>query len=1449
MTIASSWLDVVVGIDFHIEIVPTPAPTPTPFPHPHCSVVWDPVGYVMGEITGMAFAAVVGAPIQPAGPVLVGGSMGTVAGDAASMPIKHILIPPGTTFVVGLPPSDADLVVGSQTVTFRGSSAVRAGEVALPCSEPLPLPTGSVVPVPKGPAITMVGGPPAISWGAALGALGGRMLRKKWVSDKLHGLVAKVIPEKMQRLRRLVHKSVCFFTGHPVNVATGGVTTSAVDFSLPGPIPLTLSRDYDSNWFDRKGPLGHGWSHSLDGRVWIETGKVVLLTEDGRELEFSTRDLHEGVARDGDALWHPVERATLRSHGHHRWTLRTADGLVRTYGPVRGEPHDESRRGCSRLVSIEDRAGHKIEFAYDERARLQQITDSGGRQIGFEHDAADRLRRVWLPAPDGNGLRQHVEYRYDDAGDLVEVKDAAGKPTRFEYDQHLLVRETNREGLSFYFQYDGYGRYARCVRTWGDGGIYDHVIEYDRPGRKTIVTNSLGETTVYASNPLGMVTSIVRPNGSEIGYEYDVATRLVAEVDELGQATRHEYDERGNRVKTIAPDDTETLTEYDEHDQPIAATDPTGAQWQWRYDAQGNVVAATDPLGLTTQYRHEGGELVAIVDPAGHATRLTYTERKQVAVATAPDGSVAKWSYDALGRVVATTDAGGNVQRRQYDAMGRLVHVTAPDGNVRELAWDGEGNLVRARDRLRDVALTHFGLGQVASRTVGGKTVKYEYDTEGQLVAVINERGLAHRFEREPGGEVVAEIAFDELTKRYERDAAGRVTRIDRPGVGRFSAIAYDEMGRPERVEHSDGGFERYAYDPAGRVLEAENEHATVAFVRDALGRVVEEATTVGDREVRVTSKLDHAGRRIGFRSSLGAEVTIERNAMGDVGRVSQHGDAFAAWEATFSRDVFGQEVDRQLPGEARSYWWRDALGRPTQHWVGRTDVSARTRKYAWTPGDRIASITDEGVDSLEYEYDLRGALVKTTHADGRIELRAADDVGNLFESLAGDDREYGLAGEVLKRRGPDGVTTYRYDDDGNLSEREDPDGGCWRYWWDDAGCLAQVDRPDGVAIAMQYDALGRRVAKNCDGVVTRWVWDGDLKLHEWQERGEATELRLGAEEQARLRVLEDSRESFGALYRGAAEERWRELLADDEAARRAHVVMRRRVEEREPAVVDETVVTWLFEPDGFAPMARLTSGEVHSVVCDHLGTPLVVLDGGGRSVTRLTVDTFGRATVEGDKGLCPFRFPGMYADAETGLYENRFRFFDPGVGRYVSRDPIGLRGGLSPYGYVLRPPTMLDPNGLAGKPGRGSGCGAGIDGQLDFLERAIPGFNREQGRVLLEGAFSRNSSVVFGGSRVRGTHGPTSDLDVGFGGLSTSQAHKLLRKGRKVPGSPTLEDTKIVPGNSTEHIPTIESPEEFFQRRGTRAPGDARAGDPFEPSGSITATPDGEIIILPPQT
>mgnify|MGYP003609570267 CR=1 FL=1 len=102
-----------------------------------------------------------------------------------------------------------------------------------------------------------------------------------------------------------------------------------------------------------------------------------------------------------------------------------------------------------------------------------------------------------------------------------------------------------------------------------------------------------------------------------------------------------------------------------------------------------------------------------------------------------------------------------------------------------------------------------------------------------------------------------------------------------------------------------------------------------------------------------------------------------------------------------------------------------------------------------------------------------------------------------------------------------------------------------------------------------------------------------------------------------------------------------------------------------------------------------------------YLGTPCQAFDVKGEKVWETELDIYGKIRkLEGENDFVPFRYQGQYEDVESGLYYNRFRYYDYISGNYISQDPIGLAGGNpTMYGYVNDSNTQIDPFGLECKP------------------------------------------------------------------------------------------------------------------------------------------------------
>ncbi len=157
---------------------------------------------------------------------------------------------------------------------------------------------------------------------------------------------------------------------------------------------------------------------------------------------------------------------------------------------------------------------------------------------------------------------------------------------------------------------------------------------------------------------------------------------------------------------------------------------------------------------------------------------------------------------------------------------------------------------------------------------------------------------------------------------------------------------------------------------------------------------------------------------------------------------------------------------------------------------------------------------------------------------------------------------------------------------------------------------------------------------------------------------------------------------------------------------------------------VRREIVHYVYEPDSFTPLARMsvpmdraeaeqsTAPSLAYYHCDQIGTPQELTDEAGEVAWSARYRAWGAAQeviseAARKAGITsPLRFAGQYFDRETGLHYNRHRYYDPTSGRFVSKDPIGLTGGINAYQYAPNPISWIDPFGLAKRGPKTGGCG-----------------------------------------------------------------------------------------------------------------------------------------------
>ncbi|HGD9162605.1 TPA: RHS repeat-associated core domain-containing protein, partial [Escherichia coli] len=855
--------------------------------------------------------------------------------------------------------------------------------------------------------------------------------------------------------------------------------------------------------------------------------------------------------------------------------------------------------------------------------------------------------------------RREVLYTEGEGGlkRVVKKEHADGSITRSEYDEAGRLKA----------QTDAAGRRTEYRLHMASGAV-------------TAVTGPDGRTVRYGYNSQRQVTSVTYPDGLRSSREYDERGRLTAETSRSGETTRYSYDDPASEL-------------------PTGIQDATGSTKQMAWSRYGQLLAFTDCSGYTMRYEYDQyGQQIAVHREEGISTYSSYNPR---------------------GQLVSQRDAQGRETRYEYSAAGDLTATVSPDGKRSTIEYDKRG---------RPVSVTEGGL----TRSMG-------YDAAGRITVLTNENGSQSTFLYDPVDRLAEQRGFDGRTQRYRYSATGQLVHSEDEGL--ITLWHYDASDRITHRTVNGDPAEQWQYDDHGWLTEishtSEGHRVAVHYGYDDKGRLTGERQTVENPE---TGEMLWEHETKHAYSEQGLANRQEPDGLPPVEWLTYGSGYLAGMKlggtplVEYTRDRLHRETARSFGGEA--YELATAWNTSGQLQSRHLNLPQLDRDYDWNDNGQLIRISGPQ-ESREYRYSDTGRLtgVHTTAANLDIDIPyATDPAGNRLPDpeLHPDST---LTAWPDNRIAEDAHYVYRHDEYGRLAEKTDriPEGGMrmhdertHHYHYDSQHRLVFHTRIQHgeplVESRYLYDPLGRRMAKRVwrrERDLTGWMslsrkpeetwygWDGDRLTTVQTDTTRIQTVYQPGSFAPLIRIETDNGEREKAQCRSLAEKIQQEGSEDGHGvvfpAELVGLLDRLEGEIRANCVSSESR-QWLAQcgltVERLAAQIEpvyLPERKIHLYHCDHRGLPLALISEDGNTAWSAEYDEWGNQLNEENPHHLhqPYRLPGQQYDKESGLYYNRHRYYDPLQGRYITPDPIGLRGGWNMYQYPLNPIQVIDPMGL----------------------------------------------------------------------------------------------------------------------------------------------------------
>ncbi|MFD2312539.1 RHS repeat-associated core domain-containing protein, partial [Microbulbifer halophilus] len=479
-------------------------------------------------------------------------------------------------------------------------------------------------------------------------------------------------------------------------------------------------------------------------------------------------------------------------------------------------------------------------------------------------------------------------------------------------------------------------------------------------------------------------------------------------------------------------------------------------------------------ISTIANYRYsEEGDLIQATDADGHSEQYRY-RRHVIAQRTLKSGYNFYFEWDAEGPAARCVRQWGDPidgqptysYRFEWDDNGRGVTVTDTRGGRERYRFNERALPIYHRDAEGAETLYEYNaLGQVTRVQLPGEEGQpreehFEYDRYGRLVKKTDATGGTHRIEYNTEGlpASVTDPAGHAWQRRYNKK--GQITESVDP-LGNATSYTYNPIGLVGSVSDPLGNTTRYLWNPQGKL----------SAVHDPLGR---------SRHYR----YDNAQRLVEVRQ--GAQQDADQNGAGQSTRYEY--DAQDRISAVIAPDGARTEYRYNAQGLVAAI--TDPEGRSTRYdYDGLSQVKTRTNpdgsrlEYHYDGERNLVGLTNEKGERYQLKYDLAERLIEEVGFDGRTTRYAYNRAGHLIASRAVTESsgkgldtafERDPFGRLLREITPDGVTSFRYNRTGQLTQAENEQRKLrWQY---DACGRVIADWQDQYKISHRYDAAGNRI-------------------------------------------------------------------------------------------------------------------------------------------------------------------------------------------------------------------------------------------------------------------------------------------------------------------------------------------------------------------------------------